>query len=199
MPRKNPVGSDGNVAKHLSYREAWGRIKGAIAHGYHLEAITIEESIISDRLSSYLVLTGVAQPDAKLERESFANLIRNWRRSVTDAISDGHFADLQSAVDDWRGRRNRMVHAMVKSHPGAAPPDVLDFRAEAEATARLGERLAKSVCNWYMREKRKMTTPKKRIRHRKKAETRVATKPDSGRAKPAGRSGARPKEAAEPA
>ena len=40
----------GNVRKANSYREAWARIKLARRQGFFLEAVTIEESIIFDRL-----------------------------------------------------------------------------------------------------------------------------------------------------
>lgn len=153
MLKKNASTPAGNAAKHFSYREAFGRIKGSIAHGYYLEAVTLEESIISDRISSYLVIVGEAESDSKLERESFAKLITRWRGCVPKSIVDDHFCDLQISVDEWRNRRNKIVHGIVKSHPGAAPPDVLDFKREAELAARQGERLAKSVCNWYVREK----------------------------------------------
>ncbi len=51
-----PAGTslNGNVAKYLSYREAWARIKLARRQGFFLEAVTIDESIISDRLLSFL-------------------------------------------------------------------------------------------------------------------------------------------------
>jgi hypothetical protein len=48
----------GNVVKYLSYREAWTRIKQAQEQGFYLEAVTLEESIITDRLISYLVGVG---------------------------------------------------------------------------------------------------------------------------------------------
>ena len=40
----------GNARKYDAYREAWTRIKQAQKNGFFLEAITIQESIISDRL-----------------------------------------------------------------------------------------------------------------------------------------------------
>lgn len=43
---------NGNGDKFRAYRESWTRIKEAQKQGFYLEAITIEESIISDRLSS---------------------------------------------------------------------------------------------------------------------------------------------------
>jgi hypothetical protein len=48
----------GNVANHLSYREAWARIGAARGHGFCLEAVTLVESMITDRLVSYSVGVG---------------------------------------------------------------------------------------------------------------------------------------------
>lgn len=42
-----------NLQKYLSYKEAWTRINKAIKAKYFLEAIVIEESIMSDRLISF--------------------------------------------------------------------------------------------------------------------------------------------------
>lgn len=44
----------GNVAKAASYREAKARIKAAKEQHFYIEAIAIIESIISDRILSYL-------------------------------------------------------------------------------------------------------------------------------------------------
>ncbi len=153
--RFKPV-PDGNAAKYFSYAEAWGRIKRSIGHGFFLEAVTLEESIMCDRLISYLCRVQVLKPDASLERQSFANLIAMWKKQVPAPISDSFFIDLQSSVDTWRKRRNKVVHGMVKSVPGAMHHDILDFKKEAEVVAVLGERLAKSLCNWYRREKDKL-------------------------------------------
>ena len=41
-----------NTAKYLSYKYAFERMKTAVARGFHLEAVVIAESVISDRLHS---------------------------------------------------------------------------------------------------------------------------------------------------
>jgi len=148
---------DGNVAKYFSYMEAWGRIKKSIAHGFYLEAVTLEESIISDRLISYLVRVKAVKPDAKLERQGFANLIKVWKYQVPEPIRDSFFTDLQTEIDKWREDRNKVVHGMVKSIPGTDHQDILNFKKEAELIALKGERLAKSLCNWYKKMKKQTT------------------------------------------
>ena len=152
---------DGNAAKYFSYREAWGRIKQSIALGYYLEAVTLEESIISDRLISYLVRVGAVKSDSKLQTQPLASLIREWKSHVPETICDSFCHDLQSEIDDWRMRRNKVVHSMVKSIPGDDHLDILDFKKEAELVALKGERLAKSLCNWC--KKIKQQTARKEI------------------------------------
>jgi len=71
----------GNVAKYLSYREAWSRIKTAQEHGFYLEAVTLEESIIADRLISYLVgVKAIKRADAPYRHQGFAKLIQVWKQ-----------------------------------------------------------------------------------------------------------------------
>jgi len=47
-----------NAMRYFSYKEAWVRIKKAQGSGFYLEAVTLEESIIADRLISFLVYVG---------------------------------------------------------------------------------------------------------------------------------------------
>jgi hypothetical protein len=125
--------------------------------GYYLEAVTLEESIISDRLISYLVKIGAANPDMKLQKQALAELIKQWKIHVPEAICDRHCHDLQSEIDAWRLRRNVVVHSMVKSVPGVEHKDVSSFKAEAKETALEGHKLAKSLCEWYKKIKYQMS------------------------------------------
>jgi hypothetical protein len=145
---------DGNANKYFSYSEAWVRIKKARGSGFHLEAVTLEESIIADRLVSFLVCAGEIQAESRIEKCSFGQLIQLWTKRVPQPIPVRYFPDLCSAVDEWRKHRNRMVHGMVKSMPGAQHGDVIDFLKEAEFVAFQGEALAHSVADWVRKAKR---------------------------------------------
>src|ERR1700682_2729324 len=109
----------GNAKKFFSYSEAWVRIKKAQGYGFYLEAVTLEESIIADRLVSFLVCVGEIQADSKVEKHSFGQLIQRWMKRVPEPIPIKYFPDLRSAIDEWRKHRNRVVHGMVKSVPGS--------------------------------------------------------------------------------
>jgi hypothetical protein len=144
-----------NLPKFFSYAMAWGWIRRAIAHRFFLEAVTLEESIIADRLISQLLRLGALDPSRDLQRATLASLIKAWKKAVPTPIADAHFPDLQTATDEWREKRNHIVHGTVKSVPGSVHLDIGTFKEEAERCANEGKRIAMSVCNWCEREKRK--------------------------------------------
>jgi hypothetical protein len=125
----------GNTAKFFSYAAAFGWIKRSIAHRFFLEAVTLEERIISDRLISYLCRVGSLKADRNPEKQSFASLIDIWRKVITTPIHDDLFKDLQATTDEWRNRRNSVVHGMVKSSPGSVHHDIADFKKAARSVA----------------------------------------------------------------
>jgi hypothetical protein len=120
-----------------------------------IEARTAVKRIGVDRLVSFLVCVGEIQPDSRQEKCSFGQLIQLWMKRMPEAIPVPCFADLRSAVDEWRIHRNQVVHGMVKSMPDAHHCDVLDFLKEAEFAALQGEALAHAVSDWVRKEKRR--------------------------------------------
>jgi hypothetical protein len=145
---------DGNAAKYFSCRQAWGQIKKAKANGYYVEAIALEESIISDRLLSYLVRIEEIKSDDKGKFHSLDQLIKKWRKRVPGPIKNREFSHLQEAVEKWKGERNAKIHGMAKSAPGTEHQDIIEFKKDAERVAKDGERLAKALQNWYKNFKR---------------------------------------------
>ena len=137
-----------NTRKHLSYTKAWERINSALEAGFHLEAITIQESIISDRLLSYVL--GVA-PNSKVHtRSGLGELISQWRKQAGASLITPDGTDLGKAADAWRNKRNTAVHGLVKSAPGGSPkmqPD--DFFELARLAAKEGKVLAREIQNWH--------------------------------------------------
>jgi hypothetical protein len=80
----------GNVEKYDSYREAWARIRQAQDSGFFLEAITIQESIISDRLISFLSRPGASHSfinsSDKKKFLSLNELIQAWKKECSEEI-----------------------------------------------------------------------------------------------------------------
>lgn len=136
-----------NRAKYLSYTKAWSQIKDAIADGFYFEAVTIEESIISDRLLSYLLGT---VPDLRFGvHTNLSSLIKKWRKVAGEELIESDGNDLGKAVDDWRKNRNVVVHGLVKSTPRTPTMDVDDFLDVARQTAEEGRVLSRKVQNWH--------------------------------------------------
>lgn len=152
----------GNFEKYESYREAWARIKQAQDNDFFLEAITIQESIISDRLISFLSRPEASNSFAKARENrkfvSFYNLIQHWRLEFPTGLESGEYPNLIDAVDEWRDARNAAIHAIVKSDLGEPTKQIDSFLQEAKKVAEDGENLAKEVCAWQKREKRKQSS-----------------------------------------
>ena len=143
-PPAQPI--NGNVAKYESYKEAWARIQQAQEAGFYLEALVIEESIIADRLTSYLTASG-RMPTARFP--GLFQLVQSWKQDAAPAV-DSHLGDLKAAIDKrWRVARNQAVHAIVKSPPGTPTTPVDDFLKEARVAAELGAQLARAVDRWH--------------------------------------------------
>lgn len=136
-----------NLAKYISYKEAWARIKDANRKGFHFEVVTICESIISDRLQSYVL--GVTIGTSSNEHYTFKKLISKWRSLENGKVPYKKSADLSMEVDEWRKARNEVVHGLVKSKPGQATENVESFLLKAEKTAQAGMVLARQVSDWH--------------------------------------------------
>jgi hypothetical protein len=137
-----------NTAKYLSYKYAFDRMKVAVARGFHLEAVMIAESVVSDRLHS---ATGTGEDRVRNNGEivhvPFAELIERARRR---GMAPEMVADLHA----WRKSRNLVAHAVARSRPGEPTMAVDDFRALAQQTAQQGIALAKRAKAWQRGTKR---------------------------------------------
>jgi hypothetical protein len=93
------------------YRAAYARINEATKAGYHLEAITIIESIVSDRLESRL--THVIGKDFGFQH--LGSLITKARQVENDPIL---LPLIDKDLDNWRKSRNKALHEMAKIATG---------------------------------------------------------------------------------
>ncbi|MBT9161417.1 MAG: hypothetical protein DDT26_02723 [Dehalococcoidia bacterium] len=93
------------------YRAAYARINEATKAGYHLEAITIIESIVADRLESRL--THVMGKDFSFQH--LGSLITKARQVEKDLIL---LPLIDQDLDNWRIARNKALHEMAKIATG---------------------------------------------------------------------------------
>ena len=126
-------------------------MKKAIEGKFYLEAITIQESIITDRLLSFVIRKELINTsDSKL-------LIRNISLNNLTKLSEEHFDDdaLIIELDEFRFSRNNCIHAMVKSFPGNPTQKVSEFQKLARETSFSGRILTRKVDAWHTRMKKK--------------------------------------------
>ena len=86
------------------WRSAWERIDAAISEGYFLEAIALEDSLITDRLESLMN----TQRDA-VAMQAIGEAIK-W----AVANSSNEFGSLRGELFHWLDDRNRYLHQMAK-------------------------------------------------------------------------------------
>jgi hypothetical protein len=105
--------SDNNVGqeRYELYKAAFEWITKSISEGFYLEAISLEESLITDRLESYL--TWLRGTDF-----SFKTL-GDLKRAIETYETDNALRQLVlGELDHWRQARNQAAHEMVKIEDG---------------------------------------------------------------------------------
>lgn len=107
----NDLSNEVGKARQDIIGKAFNRIEEAKENGFYLEAITIVESLISDRLESILTKsTGI-----NIGFLPLGELIKKVEKSdiaqKNDIISS-------SGIKDWGNRRNVALHEMVKLEEG---------------------------------------------------------------------------------
>lgn len=113
-PRKRAVATSGTTigsTRYNLYKQAYSRIHDATKQGFYLEAITIIESLVSDRLESRL--TFLKKHDFSFK--TLGGLIKESRKTETDSALKELVAN---NLDKWRDDRNHALHEMAKLADG---------------------------------------------------------------------------------
>jgi len=129
-------------ARHDSYQAALARVAESITNGYFLEAIALEECLISNCLFNYLNNTG-----ATLDKPSFKLLLTAIRKSAQSV--DGSSISLFKKIDVWRVARNKAIHGFITATSDSLNQSRQSFQRLVETTAKEGEALCESVVSWY--------------------------------------------------
>ncbi len=106
-------GTNVGQERHLLFKQAYGRINHSMENGYYLEAITIIESLVSDRLESRLTFL-------KGTDFSFKNLGQLINAARNDETDDELKTLIIADLDSWREKRNTSLHEMAKKADGDA-------------------------------------------------------------------------------
>ena len=110
------------IGRYLRYKLAFERLDEALEEGWLLEAISLECSIITDRLLSIVGLDN----DAAFRRQSLSSLIAQAKKAMTGSGAPVE-GDIFNELEKWRDARNKCVHGFCK----------LDDHAYAENSAEI--------------------------------------------------------------
>lgn len=129
------------TGRYLRYKLAFDRLDEALEQGWLLEAISLEESIITDRLLSILK----SREPSVSSKQSLGNLIAQAKKLMTGSgsIVEG---DLFHELDQWREERNECVHAFCKLDDHAYADNSAEiFSEKMWETAKKGRELVDLV------------------------------------------------------
>lgn len=145
-----------NKQKSQRYAFALERLKRAMDQGFYLEAITICESLISDRLLSSLDRRQGVERNA---RAGLHRLIKaHLDETLLDRSSQAHgekLLDLFSALRVWKDKRNELLHGIAKCLPGDEVHSSPILMERAKDAAEEGLRLFRHLDNWHGRHARR--------------------------------------------
>lgn len=97
--------------RYVLYKNVITRINQACQDGYYLEAITLLESLITDRLESYLTFI----KGENVGFENLGKLIDIFKsKALADKIDDELRNTVLQDVNEWRKKRNAVLHEMAK-------------------------------------------------------------------------------------
>jgi len=140
-----------NYYKFYSYRYAYSQMKKAIEGKFYLEAITIQESIITDRLLNFVIRNNIKN----ISEEELYKSIAYLNKLIEHCKPYFEDENLYNELNDFRFSRNNCVHAMVKSYPGNPTQKVSEFQKLARETSFSGRILTRKVDAWHTRMKKK--------------------------------------------
>lgn len=128
--------------RHDAYQAALTRVKESIKNEYFLEAITLEECLISNCLYNYLNNTGSTPSNP-----SFNFLLIEIQKNAKSL--DGSTVSLFKKIDSWRLNRNKSIHGFITTNSDALSQSHQSFQRLTETTAKEGEVLCESIVSWY--------------------------------------------------
>lgn len=146
-----------NMAKYEAYKLAFGQINAALKAGFPIEAIALEESIISDRLESAAVGKGISlkkrQAGRTADFSELAGLVETNAefRGLAEALEKAGFSSGSLAA--WGKSRNDFIHNVAHGAPRGTPAiSASEYKTQGAMIAKNGLKLARLVCAWSKKE-----------------------------------------------
>ncbi|MBR1924505.1 MAG: hypothetical protein IJ839_04420 [Ruminobacter sp.] len=133
-----------NIDKFRSYAFAFSRINQAIENEFPLEAITMEESIICDRLRAYKEANGLSYKN----NDGLYKFLDDITKDLNNKDKYHDLSELLTRINSWRDDRNKTIHRVVRTNKSGESPDLShrDFIPHAIEVAKTGSQLAREIC-----------------------------------------------------
>lgn len=129
---------------HDSYSLAGKRSKSAIDSHFYLEAIALQESVISNLFNRYL-----RSKNIKLNNVGLKGLISKVEKQL---VKESRDLGLLKEVDDWRKQRDIVIHGFVEKTSSDIEKALNEFIDESSTAAMMGQYLITNVIEWYVSE-----------------------------------------------
>lgn len=144
-------GSDAGLARHELYKVAWERYNEAMSAGFFLEAITLVDSVITDRIEAYTQhLMHFEEKHQSVTSLANAMAAMDIAREERQIPKDDEYKNLRKAVSQFYEGRNKAVHNFAILSNANAKQTADERLQEAEKTAKDGRKVFNLV-NAYTR------------------------------------------------
>jgi len=136
------------------YKNAIEHIEKSIKDGYYLEAITLTESLVSDRLESRLAF--ITQ-SSSYDFSPLGNLLEGIRDNEIEEDLKNLCEIKTGKLYIWKENRNKSLHQMAKLEENDPKPDWKARKEECKKIAEDGFELFKNVRDLVAKYKRSVT------------------------------------------
>ena len=132
-------GSDAGAVRHELYKAAWARYNEAMSAGFYLEAITIVDSVITDRVEAYTQhLMHFDEKHQQVESLGNAMSALNIAREDRQIADNAEYKAIRKAVMKFYEGRNKAVHNFVILTNANAEMSIDERIKDAKDTAEYG-------------------------------------------------------------
>ena len=144
-------GSDAGIVRHELYKVAWARYNEAMSAGFYLEAITLVDSVITDRIEAYTQhLMHYEEKHQQVTSLANAMAAMDIAREERQIPKDAEYKNLRAAVSKFYEGRNKAVHNFAILSNANAEQTADDRLKDAQKTAEDG-RAVFNLVNAYTR------------------------------------------------
>ena len=125
-----------------AHKNALLRISEAMKAGFYLEAITLQECLISNSLFNF-----AQAKHKKLNNPTFIKLI-NEVKSIVSSVSP-NISEFLTEIDQWRKKRNDAIHGFIATKNTQLNESQKAFDELSNKTASQGLKLCEQTVQWY--------------------------------------------------